>query len=137
MPSNYMFILLMIILWPIAFLLPADRFRRRGKRLLWVLRMAFLWWVLGMGFYLLGFLLPNILMPKPLSTLLSYTLALPCRLGVEVERYRVSLLDLARFDLAWAMIWGLPFAVLGAMLIAAMQANIRRLAPLLRLPFRV
>ncbi len=127
--SNYLFVALLLVLWPVSFLTPAHKLRKGQKRLLWLVRLAFMWWVVGMGFYFLGFLLPNILMPKFLSTILGYTLALPCRLGISLENLRVSTFSLDRFDLAWAMIWGLPFAVLCAAVVAAAQTNLRRLAP--------
>ncbi|HSL93652.1 MAG TPA: hypothetical protein VK905_03530 [Bacillota bacterium] len=128
--SNYLFVALLLLLWPVAFLLPDKKVRKGQRRLLWLVRLAFMWWVVGMGFYFLGFLLPNFLMPKFLSTILNYTLALPCRLGIGLENLRVSTFGLSRFDLAWAMIWGLPFSFLGAAVVAAAQANLRRLAPL-------
>lgn len=127
--SNYLFIALLLVLWPLAFLTPEKRLRKGQKRLLWLGRLAFVWWVIGMGFYFLGFLLPNFLMPKFLSTILNYTLALPCRMGISLENLRVAAFGLERFDLAWAMIWGLPFSLLCAAVVAAAQANLKKLAP--------
>ncbi len=129
MLSNYLFIALLLLLWPLAFFYPENRLRKRHKRLLWLGRLAFVWWVAGMGFYFLGFLLPNFLVPRFLGTILNYTLSLPCRVGIRLEELRVAVFGLGRFDLAWAMIWGLPFALLFASLVAAAQHGLRKPAP--------
>lgn len=137
MASNYIFITLLGTLWIVSFAYPAKRLKKKSqKRLLWLVRLSFTWWVIGMSYHLLGFLIPTMLVPKVVDTLLDFTLALPCRLGIGFENFRVSALELPRFDLAWAMIWGLPFAFICSALLAALQTNLKKQVPLLHRSFR-
>lgn len=119
--SNYLFVVLLTALWLTAFVYPFKKKPRKNvKRLLTLVRTAFAWWVFGMAYRLLGFLVPNTILPDALDSILSYTVALPCRLGEGVETARVAALG-GRFDLALAMVWGLPFAFISAGLVLAMQ----------------
>ena len=136
MISNYIFVALLASFWILSFFHPTKRLKKNRKRLLWLTRLAFLWWLLGMSYYLLGFLIPSMLVPKAINSLLSVTLALPCRLGIGFEHFRANALSLPRFDMAWAMIWGLPFSLVCSGLVAALQTFLKTRAPLLHRSFR-
>jgi hypothetical protein len=136
MLSNYLFILLLAGLWLLSFVMPTRKLRKSRKRLLWLVRLSFSWWVIGMSYHLLGFLIPNMIVPRILDDVLKVTLALPCRLGIGFEQFRTTALSLPRFDLAWAMIWGLPLAFLCSILLAALQKQIKTRVPSLHRSFR-
>lgn len=133
--SNYLFVFVLAAMWGIAFVFPTKKLKKNGKRLHQMVKMSVVWWVLGMTYYLLGFLIPSILVPRFIDQLLSFTVALPCRLGVGVETVRTSALGL-RFDLAWAMLWGLPFAFLCSALSIAVQVATKRQVTSQRRSFR-
>lgn len=104
-------------MWLAAFVHPVKKKPKKNlQRLLALIKTAFVWWVFGMAYRFLSFLVPNTMLPDALDSILSYTAALPCRLGEGVESVRVAALG-GRFDLALAMIWGLPFAFLCAGLV--------------------
>lgn len=126
MSGNYIFVLVLAGMWSLAFLYPTAKLKKNGKRLHMLLKISSVWWILGMTYYLLGFLLPNFLVPRALDTLLSLTVSLPIRLGVGVETVRSSALGLSRFDLAWAMLWSLPFSFVCSALMLALQAAFKR-----------
>ena len=136
MLSNFIFVLLLAVLWAVSFLVPTKKLRKNRKRLVWLVRLSFVWWVIGMSYHLLGFLLPGVLLPKAISGVLSITVALPCRLGIGFEHFRINALSMPRFDLAWAMIWGLPFSFLCSSVLAALQANLKGRVPSLHRSFR-
>lgn len=125
--SNYLFIFMLIVMWGLAFLVPTAKLKKKNaKRLVTLVRISTLWWVIGMTYHLLGFLLPNFLVPSVIDKMLSFTIALPCRLGIGLETLRTNALSLPRFDIAWAMLWGLPFSFLCSSLILAMQVAVKK-----------
>lgn len=134
--SNYVFIFVLIAVWAVAFALPVSRVKNNRRRLLQIIRISAIWWVLGMTYHLLGFLLPNFLVPGIIDKLLSFTVALPCRLGIGVENMLVNILNLGRFDLAWAMVWGFPFAFLCSAICLAIQYSAKKPTPSLRRSYR-
>jgi len=126
MISNYIFIALLAIMWLLAFVYPLKKKPRRNVlRLLTLLRYAFMWWVLGMSYRLLGFLVPDFILPNSLDWLMSFTVALTCRLGEGTEHVRAAALG-GQFDLALAMVFALGWSLLGSSLILASQAVLKR-----------
>jgi len=125
--SNYFFILMLAVMWGLAFALPTAKLKKKNlKRLMILVKISTVWWIAGMTYHLLGFLLPTFLVPSIVDKLFSYTIALPCRLGIGVETVRSNALNLTRFDLAWAMLWGLPFSFLCASLIMAVETAVKK-----------
>ena len=127
--SNYFFIFMLVVMWCLAFMLPTAKLKKKNaKRLVTLVKISTLWWVIGMTYHLLGFLLPNFLVPSAIDRLISFTIALPCRLGIGVETVRSNALNLPRFDLAWAMMWGLPFSFFCSSLMLAAQVAVKKQA---------
>lgn len=117
-------------MWSIVFLLPVRKKKKSKGRLLQVVRVAAVWWVLGMAYHLVGFLMPDRSLLGLFDQFLSYTISLPTRLGIGLENARVSAFASTRFDLALAMILGLPFAfVLALGLLVVISAHKKRRAP--------
>jgi hypothetical protein len=116
-------------MWLLAFVYPFKKKPRRNVlRLLTLLRYAFVWWVLGMSYRFLSFLVPDFILPNSLDRILSFTVALPCRLGEGIEHVLTAALG-GQFDLALAMIFGLVWSIIGSALILAFKAALaRRLA---------
>ncbi|MBT9156418.1 MAG: hypothetical protein DDT37_01403 [Firmicutes bacterium] len=126
MITNYLFVALLTAMWLAAFVYPFKRKPRRNVlRLLTFLRYASLWWVLGMSYRFLGFLVPDFILPNTVDWLLSYTIALPSRLGEGVEHVRTSALG-TQFDLALAMIFALGWSFLGSSLILALKGSLKK-----------
>lgn len=126
MISNYLFVALLAVMWLLAFVYPFRKKPRRNVlRLLTFLRYAFVWWVLGMSYRFLGFLVPDFILPNSLDWLLSFTVALPCRLGESIEHVRTASLG-GQFDLALAMVFGLVWSLFGSSLILASKAALKR-----------
>ncbi|MBT9151901.1 MAG: hypothetical protein DDT36_01326 [Firmicutes bacterium] len=123
---NYVFVILLAAMWWIVFLLPVPKKKKNKARLLFVVRSAGIWWVLGMSYNFLGFLMPNRSLLGVFDKILLYTIALPCRLGIGLENARVNAFALARFDLALAMILGLPWALIGSFFIYGAIAGVRK-----------
>jgi len=124
--SNYVFVSLLAALWLAAFVFPFKKKPRRNTlRLIALIRMTSVWWVLGMSHRFLSFLVPDAILPHALDVILSYTIALPCRLGEGAEHVRAASLG-TRFDLALAMVWGLPFTLVGSSLILALQTFVKK-----------
>lgn len=135
--SNYFFIFMLVAMWGLAFLVPTAKLKKKNvKRLMTLVRISTLWWIIGMTYHLLGFLLPTFLVPSAIDRLLSVTIALPCRLGIGVETVRSNSLNLPRFDLAWAMLWGLPFSFLCTSLMLAVQVAVKKQTAAPRQPWR-
>lgn len=111
-------------MWAIVFLLPLSKKKKSKARFLQVVRTAAVWWVLGMAYHLVGFLMPDRSLLGIFDKFLSYTISLPTRLGIGLENARVSTFASTRFDLALAMVLGLPFAfVLALVLLVAISAR--------------
>jgi hypothetical protein len=126
MISNYLFIALLTAMWLAAFVYPLKKKPRRGLlRLLTLLRYTAVWWVLGMSYRFLGFLVPNFILPDVMAWVFSYTLALPIRLGEGMEHVRATALA-TQFDLALAMIFALGWSFFGSALILASKAAMKR-----------
>lgn len=126
MISNYLFVALLAAMWLLSFVYPFKKKPRRNVlRVQKLIRYAFVWWVLGMSYRFLGFLVPDFILPNPLDWVLSYTVALPCRLGEGVEHVRTAALG-AQFDLALAMVFGLIWSIFGSSLILASKATLKR-----------
>jgi len=123
---NYLLLLLLAAMWAIVFLLPLRKKKRGKSRFLQVVRTAAIWWVLGMAYHLVGFLMPDRSLLGIFDKFLSYTLSLPTRLGIGLENARVGAFASARFDLALAMILGLPFAFFLALIIFVALAAQKR-----------
>lgn len=126
MISNYLFVALLAVMWLLAFVYPFRKKPRRNVlRLLTLLRYAFVWWVFGMSYRFLSFLVPDFILPNSLDWLLSFTVALPCRLGEGTEHVRTAALG-GQFDLALAMVFGLVWSFFGSSLILAAKAALKR-----------
>jgi len=120
---DYIFIALLVATWWAVFFLATPKKRKNRARLFLALRAAGCWWVIGMAYNFLGFLVPDRSLLGIFDKILTYTIALPCRLGISMENARVGAFGAARFDLALAMIMGLPFALLLTLaLLAAVSA---------------
>jgi len=111
-------------MWATVFLLPLRKKKKGKARFLQVVRTAGMWWVLGMAYHLVGFLIPDRSLLGVFDQFLSYTVSLPTRLGIGLENARVSAFASTRFDLALAMVLGLPFAfILALLLLVAISAQ--------------
>jgi len=120
---DYIFIALLAATWWVVFLFPAPKKSKNRARLLLALRIAGCWWVTGMAYNFLSFLVPNLPLLGLFDQVFNYTLALPVRLAISAENFRVAAFASARFDLALAMILAMPFAFLLTLgLLAAVKA---------------